>query len=611
MTAVVEERRTRAAPMQGHAATTSAAATARYPRSHLLAIASAVTVAVALLLAVALATLASAHVATTAISAAAAADRAMASALLEDLGTHATREPQSSGAEARLRRILEDAVGTSGLVGIALLGPDGRTWERAGGERGVDVGEAAAGRDASATLVDGSEGPLLVEVFPVELDGRETATLVVLRDGAPAVTAAAAAQRDIALAAGVGTSVAIVAVLLLFRRAQRRIDEQTRELIEAERRDPLTGQLTYGAALVELGIALEADLRPVAVALVDIDNFRQLNGTHGVTLGDAILRKVASRLGAGSVPGMRIGRSGPDEFIVIGPATDAATLSTMIEDANRDLLGTGIDTDGGDALPITTSAGIAVAPLHGRNVTELVSAAALTLGESKSGGGNTVLVSRLSYADLVAEHRATFSILDGLLNAIDSRDRYTRRHSEDVARYALFLARELGLDAGFCAALHHAAILHDVGKIAVPDDILRKPAALTPAETDIMRQHPVLGGTLVRDLSAAELVVDGVRHHHEWWDGTGYPDGLEGDAVPLIARIVAVADAYSAMTTARPYRRALRSATALERLARAAGTQLDPRLVDVFVIAMESATTPPLPSDARAPKVWLVEDSAA
>ena len=160
-------------------------------------------------------------------------------------------------------------------------------------------------------------------------------------------------------------------------------------------------------------------------------------------------------------------------------------------------------------------------------------------------------------------------------------------------------------------ALHQAALLHDVGKIAVPDDILRKPGTLTAEEMDVMKQHVSLGGILVRDLVNAELVADGVRYHHERWDGQGYPEGLTEDEIPLIARVVAIADAYSAMTTSRPYRRALSPATALSRLSAARGSQLDPRLVDIFVLAMESQSEPPVPSDDRSPSFWLQAEAVA
>ena len=181
---------------------------------------------------------------------------------------------------------------------------------------------------------------------------------------------------------------------------------------------------------------------------------------------------------------------------------------------------------------------------------------------------------------------------------MDTKDRYTKQHSEDVARYAVFLADQLGLRPEERQSVELAGLLHDVGKIGVPGTILRKPGPLTGDEYDAIKQHPALGDAIVRDLPNVEAVKAGVRHHHERLDGTGYIDGLAGEDIPLIARIVSVADAFSAMTTTRPYRKALTVAEALHRLREASGTQLDPRLVTAFVDAVE-ADTPGLPADLR------------
>lgn len=609
---ILSGRRSAVRDRGGAAVAPAATRSGSVPRSRLLAIVSIVVVVLLMVLGVALATLASAHVSAAAVTAGAAADRALATTLLAELGPRAATEPTTSAERADLRRALQGAVDDVGLLGIALVGPDGERWAAGGTAYASTVPPGGRSADQpAAALVDGPAGPLLVEWFPIRLDDRTVASLSIVRDGTAAQATATAAQRDIAIAAGLGSVTVVVVIFLIFRAAQRRIDEQARQLVEADRRDPLTGLLAHGAVVGELTAAVSVGEGPVAVALIDIDNFTQLNETHGHAFGDGVMRQVATELAGDPPPGSAIGRSGPDEFLVVAPDTDASELAAWVETVSRSLGSRGVDTDAGDRLPLGFSAGIAVAPLHGRSATELLSAVAITVGEAKGRGGGEIVISRLSYADLLEEHRATFTILDGLVNAIDTRDRYTRRHSDDVARYALFLAQELDLDHGFRAALHQAAILHDVGKIAVPDAILRKPAALTESEMEVMKQHVALGSALVRDLTAAELVIEGVRHHHERWDGSGYPDGLAGDAIPLIARIVAVADAYSAMTTTRPYRRALSRPVALERLTGAAGTQLDPRLVDVFVIAMASQATPPEPSDARAPSTWLTEGSAA
>ncbi len=165
-------------------------------------------------------------------------------------------------------------------------------------------------------------------------------------------------------------------------------------------------------------------------------------------------------------------------------------------------------------------------------------------------------------------------------------------------------ARCLELDDDAIHILRVTGLLHDVGKIGIPDHILRKPGALTDAETQIVRQHVALGDVIVRDLPDIDQIRAGVRHHHERWDGAGYLDGLAGDDIPLVARILAVGDAFSAMTTTRPYRKALSVSEALRRLEDAAGTQLEERLVVAFVAGLESDADAPLPSDEGRVSLW-------
>jgi diguanylate cyclase (GGDEF)-like protein/putative nucleotidyltransferase with HDIG domain len=585
----------------------------RAPRSRLLLIVYLTSLAILLTLGGGIAVLASAHVSSSAVGAHASADRALVQALLGDLGAAVSEETLTAAQAGRVVAVLQRAREDVGLLGIALMGPDGAVRSASG-----DVDWPSGSRPdletvtPTAVIAETPEGPRLLEAFPVIVEDRVVAIIGIVRDGTHAVATAAAAQRDIAVGTAVGALVLIAVLFLVFRGAQRRLDRQTEQLLESERRDPLTGLLNHGAATAALADAFGEDAEPcVAIALADVDNFTRLNETHGHRLGDEALREVASVLTTASAPGDAIGRTGPDEFLIVAPGADIRQLRTRLEAARRDLDAIALETEAGDRLPLTVSIGVGVAPLHGRTPTELLSAVAVTLGEATSGGGNQLVVSRLSYADLTQERINTFSILDGLVNAVDTRDRYTRRHSEDVARYALFLGRHLGLDDEQRGALHHAALLHDVGKIAVPDAILRKPGQLTPDEMEVMKQHVVLGAALVRDLANSGLVVDGVQYHHEWWDGSGYPDGLAGEEIPLLARVVAVADAFSAMTTSRPYRRALSPDVALQRMSAGAGSQFDPRLADVFVLAMESHAEPPLPSDARAPSLWLASESAA
>jgi HD-GYP domain-containing protein (c-di-GMP phosphodiesterase class II) len=192
-----------------------------------------------------------------------------------------------------------------------------------------------------------------------------------------------------------------------------------------------------------------------------------------------------------------------------------------------------------------------------------------------------------------------------LANDLDlAKDRYTKRHSEDVARFAVFLGRLVGLDEETVRTLHVAGLLHDIGKIGIPDRVLRKPGKLTADEYQTVQQHVALGDSIVRDLPNVDLIRAGVRHHHERWDGAGYLHGLAGDEIPLIARILAIGDAFSAMTTTRPYRKALSVEEALHRLEDAAGSQLDERLVTSFVNGVRDDEESPVAAHGGTSRLW-------
>jgi HD-GYP domain-containing protein (c-di-GMP phosphodiesterase class II) len=264
-----------------------------------------------------------------------------------------------------------------------------------------------------------------------------------------------------------------------------------------------------------------------------------------------------------------------------------------------------------DRLPVSISVGIAYFPFNADGVTELISAATTALGEAKAGGGNEIAIADAWSTEPRGAH-TTFDVLQGLVVAIDRKDRYTKLHSEDVAAYALFLSNRLGQPDEMRENLRIAGLLHDVGKIGIPDDILRKPGRLTPHEFEIVKQHVALGDLIVRDVPDVEVIRAGVRYHHERWDGQGYMLGLAGEEIPLVARMLAVADAFSAMTTTRPYRKAMSVEQALEELRAAAGTQLDAELVAAFVSGIESDPDAPLPGGARIPKLlWTPAIRAA
>jgi HD-GYP domain-containing protein (c-di-GMP phosphodiesterase class II) len=201
---------------------------------------------------------------------------------------------------------------------------------------------------------------------------------------------------------------------------------------------------------------------------------------------------------------------------------------------------------------------------------------------------NAAYAQTLRYAEDVRQlyqrtQRAIGQSLLGLANALEAKDAYTRGHSERVGAWSRALSAALGLSAGEAETIAQAGLLHDIGKIGVPEAVLTKRGPLTDDEWLAMRRHPVVGSQIVApfDFLAAGALV--IRHHHERWDGSGYPDGLAGEAIPLGSRVVAVADVYDALSSDRPYRRALPIADVRAHLLAAAGTTLDARVVAVFL----------------------------
>jgi response regulator RpfG family c-di-GMP phosphodiesterase len=191
---------------------------------------------------------------------------------------------------------------------------------------------------------------------------------------------------------------------------------------------------------------------------------------------------------------------------------------------------------------------------------------------------------RLEVARLKERESAVlFAAIKALASAVDAKDPYTARHSMRVTRLALELGRAIELSADEIYLLEFAAWMHDVGKIGVPDALLLKPGALESAELAVMRVHAVKGGEIVGAIEELSPVATVIRHHHERIDGSGYPDGLRGDAIPLASRIIGIADAFEAMTADRSYRRSLGRSPALAELAAGSGAQFDPMLVRVFL----------------------------
>ncbi len=360
--------------------------------------------------------------------------------------------------------------------------------------------------------------------------------------------------------------------------------------------DPLTGLDNHRRFQERLGQEAGRCARSgesLSLLLLDLDHFGQFNQKNGHAGGDAALKDVAEIL-RGCLPELAItARYGGEEFAVLLPQRTLAQAEGVAE------LVRGAVQETGQGL--TLSVGCAE---FGTNTAEgegLVLAAELAVSRAKQLGRNRVCrFDSLPGADQNADpyqlHRylkdESLATIQALAAAVDAKDPYTQGHSQRVAEYAVALARQLGLSEDEIDLIHITGTLHDVGKIGVPDAVLKKPGRLETEERLVMETHPVLGEVIVRKAPKLAHALPGVRHHHERWDGGGYPDGLAGEAIPRIARILAVADTFDAMTSDRPYRKGLSVQIAVDEIARGSGTQFEPALSAAFVALMGQAATP-------------------
>jgi len=527
----------------------------------------------------------------------------------------------SPSRQEELQRILASLCARDGILHIEIRDTSGRVIaSNAPDATGLvavpstDMRAALAGQPRAGMLSDNDPVEALGGALPstslvreylpiIDAANKPIAVVALWRDATWLVAGFDDTRRDIMVVTLVAGLLLAVVLFVVFRSAQARLSQQHGQLLDATRRDALTGLLNHGAIVAILADAVEdarATTQQIGVALVDVDNFRLLNDTHGHEAADDVLIRVAELVAAESADG-HVARYGPDEFLLVRPRVGPEAMEASVARLRAGLAEVSVRFGDSEQLPVSVSVGICAYPDHAASVTELLSAAAIAVGEAKASGGDTVRIAQIGEEDRVVS--GSFDVLQGLVIAIDTKDRYTKRHSEDVARYAVFLAEQLGLDDELRRTIHLAGLLHDVGKIGIPDIILRKPSKLTAEEYGMFQQHVALGDSIVRDVPNIDVVRAGIRHHHERWDGNGYLEGLEGEGIPMIARILAVADAFSAMTTTRPYRRALPVEEAIKRLGDAAGTQLEEGLVATFIKGIETAPDAPMPGE-ESPRIW-------
>lgn len=400
---------------------------------------------------------------------------------------------------------------------------------------------------------------------------------------------------------------------------QDELQEKNNALSEANVRlaslattDPLTGLPNHRSLFQHLEKELDRARRhgrPLSLIFFDGDRFKRVNDTYGHAVGDAVLcelgERVSSILRGGDTPG----RYGGEEFLVLLPETDSDEACQIAERvraavAAHPLALTHVDR----GINMTISLGVATYPLDGNTTGELVQKADQAMYWAKRLGRNQV---RTCIEAIRASHDETLSttihllerreepLLDGisgdqeqraaqlaavysLMWLIELRDHGISTHSYNVSDLATAIAIEMGLDAQHTFNVSTAALLHDIGKIAIPDALLQKTEPLSTNERALIKQHAELGAQILEVSSALSHLMPAIRSHHERWDGTGYPDRLAGEAIPLEARIISVAESYDSMLTHRPYQASRSASAALAELQHCAGSQFDPAVVQAI-----------------------------
>jgi diguanylate cyclase (GGDEF)-like protein/putative nucleotidyltransferase with HDIG domain len=391
---------------------------------------------------------------------------------------------------------------------------------------------------------------------------------------------------------GMGTLLVGAMVIMAMR---ARLELLIARLYDAARTDPLTKLSNRRGFREQLDLELERARRhgsAMAILVGDLDDFKDVNDLRGHRVGDVALQRAGRLLGEHKRPTDSAARVGGEEFALILPDTASDEALVVAEHLRIELREEFV----GDPTRLTVSFGLAAYPQHGETAAALIHAADQALYAAKEGGRNrTVQHSPALRAELrvpaelrdIGGERFVRAVLE-MAEAVDLRFSGNARHSETVGRYAAMMARELGLPEHRVSRVRLAGILHDIGKAGVPNSILHKPGPLSEEEYEQIKRHPELGAQMIEHISLSD-VREWVAMHHERPDGLGYPHGLPDRAIALEARIVAVADAYEAMTSDRPYRDSIGYDAALAELRRCAPTQFDTLVVKAFIGALARA----------------------
>lgn len=346
--------------------------------------------------------------------------------------------------------------------------------------------------------------------------------------------------------------------------------------------------------------------RPFAVAIIDLDNFKTINDLYGHATGDNALKQLAECMRSQKRAPDVLARYGGDEFVILMPETEADDASVMLERLRAQVHQIQL----GENMLMSISCGVAQSMSDRKDsASEVMRRADLALYEAKNTGRNCVKVwnknmsKLLSASDIEIEkikklqrrivglsekaEKMFMESIWGLVQALEAKDAYAKKHSENVMYYAVSIAETMNLGPRQTEVIRRAAMIHDIGKIGVPDAILSKPEHLTARERKIIEEHPIIAVRILSKMSFLEKEVAVVRHHHEKWNGQGYPDGLLGTSIPLGARVMAVADAFDALTSSRSYRDSRSVVDAMKILADSSGYEFDAEAVKSMLTWVE------------------------
>ncbi|MEA1959298.1 MAG: diguanylate cyclase, partial [Chloroflexota bacterium] len=353
------------------------------------------------------------------------------------------------------------------------------------------------------------------------------------------------------------------------------------------------------AILEEIEQAKNLDV-PISLMMINIDMFHIYNDLHGHAVGDRALSEMARVIRSGCRETDLIFRYSGDAFAVLalGSSTqDTYVTAEKMRKAVEAHTFPGIVEGRGF---LTISIGIASFPEQSADAETLFFCSDIALLEAKKNGRNCVSIYSPTEAEqgtdeqpyqtnalLKSSQLSYLSTILALAATLDAKDPFTYGHSQKVSQYAVMLGEAIGISPEHLNSLRTAALLHDIGKIGIPDSLLLKPQKFTESEREEMQRHSGLAASILRYVPSLSNLLPHIVHHHERYDGGGYPDKLKGIDIPLEARILAIADSYDAMTSARIYRPTRSKQEAIEELRRCAGTQFDPELVDVFCKMIE------------------------